>query len=50
MLKRLILAAAAVAALSAPAMAQTYRFAIVPKAMNNPSSMSRRARRRSSRI
>jgi ribose transport system substrate-binding protein len=36
MLKRLILAAVATAALAAPAMAQTYRFAIVPKAMNNP--------------
>jgi ribose transport system substrate-binding protein len=32
----LILAAAATAALAAPAMAETYRFAIVPKAMNNP--------------
>jgi ribose transport system substrate-binding protein len=36
MLKRLALAAAAAAVLAAPAMAQTYRFAIVPKAMNNP--------------
>jgi ribose transport system substrate-binding protein len=36
MLRRLILAAAATAALSAPAMAQTLKFAIVPKAMNNP--------------
>ena len=37
MMKRLILAAVAAAALTAPAMAQqTYKFAIVPKAMNNP--------------
>jgi ribose transport system substrate-binding protein len=37
MMKRLILAAVAAAALTAPAVAQqTYRFAIVPKAMNNP--------------
>jgi ribose transport system substrate-binding protein len=36
MLRRLILAAVATAALAAPAMAQTYKFAIVPKAMNNP--------------
>jgi ribose transport system substrate-binding protein len=36
MLRRLILAAAATAALAAPAMAENYRFAIVPKAMNNP--------------
>ena len=36
MMKRLILAVAAAMAISAPAAAQTYRFAIVPKAMNNP--------------
>ena len=36
MLKRLSLAAVATAALTAPAMAQNLRFAIVPKAMNNP--------------
>ena len=36
MMKRLILAAVAVAALTAPAAAQTLKFAIVPKAMNNP--------------
>jgi len=36
MLRRLILAAVATAALAAPATAQTYKFAIVPKAMNNP--------------
>ena len=36
MLKRLIMAAMATAALAAPAMAQNYKFAIVPKAMNNP--------------
>lgn len=36
MWKPLILAALATAALAAPAMAQSYKFAIVPKAMNNP--------------
>ena len=37
MMKRLILAAVAAAAFTVPAMAQqTYKFAIVPKAMNNP--------------
>ncbi|MBV9561933.1 MAG: sugar-binding protein [Bradyrhizobium sp.] len=35
-MKRILLAAAAVAMMAGPAFAETYRFAVVPKAMNNP--------------
>jgi ribose transport system substrate-binding protein len=35
-MKRLLFAAAAVAVMFSPALAETYKFAVVPKAMNNP--------------
>ena len=35
-MRKLLLAGMAIAMMAAPAFAQTYRFAIVPKAMNNP--------------
>ena len=35
-MRKLLLAGMAVAMIATPALAQTYRFVIVPKAVNNP--------------
>src|SRR4029453_15948868 len=35
-IRKLLLASMAIAMMASPAFAQTYRFAVVPKAMNNP--------------
>jgi ribose transport system substrate-binding protein len=35
-MKKFLLAAAAVAMMAGPALAENYKFAVVPKAMNNP--------------
>src|ERR1700753_41175 len=35
-MRKILLAAAAIAMMTAPALAENYRFAVVPKAMNNP--------------